>query len=529
MRKLKIFAAVAALVLCRPFAAAEPAREFDPASVRTAVITTVSGDIEILSASGKARVEAVGSDDGCLVKVNVAGGRLVAEAQDKNRWEMGKGGKCRLGFKVYLPAGAPVRAETVSGAIAVSSSTAPLNLKTVSGDTRFDGCSGSELKVNTVSGGVEGVFSGTEMAVNSVSGDVNVAGLRGVADINTVSGAVNLGWDKTPAAGTVKINTVSGDAHITLPPDASATLVRNTKFAFNIKNSGKGFTVRGNADKEITQVGREGGHSFFIKMTTVSGKLTAPGQFSPEGEMSDEPDAGPVANFTFNRGEKPSVFKKMMRSAGMWFAMLLFAVPVLVVVFFLQNHTRKISAELTSGFARSCAVGVLAVIGFLPAVLVLVVSILGIVILPFFIMLYAVACVLGLAAFVHLLAGRIFATAGKPAPGLLGSVLTGYIAISLLLFAWLLFIDIGGISMLLGFVLFWFSVLAIMFGTMAGLGAVVVTRMGGLFESRGSGAAPVAAAPVVPAAVPAEPVASLGKPDTVAVSVEQPGPAEPKA
>jgi len=155
------------------------------------------------------------------------------------------------------------------------------------------------------------------------------------------------------------------------------------------------------------------------------------------------------------------------------FSMLATGIILLLLapVFFPKN-VETAAAAIAGDIWRMAGVGALMLIGFIPGLLLMIVSVLGIPLAPFALMLYAAAAVLGLSAFSVVLQHRFFEGIQKAGPvGLVGKVAAGYAIMTGLLFFGKLLPLIGGILFLIGFIL-------MAFGAMIGLGAVWMTRMG---------------------------------------------------
>jgi len=170
-------------------------------------------------------------------------------------------------------------------------------------------------------------------------------------------------------------------------------------------------------------------------------------------------------------------------------------VLVLLPVIFFPKNVENSRDAIKGDIWKACAIGAIALVGFFPGLLMMVVSILGIPLVPFALMLFAAAAVLGLSAFGVILQGRFFEGLKKTGPvGLIGQVAVGYALIAGLLFFGKLIPLIGGLVSLIGMIL-------LAFGIMTGLGAAWMTRMG----TRPFVPAPVPAVPAAPAAAPVPP------------------------
>lgn len=176
------------------------------------------------------------------------------------------------------------------------------------------------------------------------------------------------------------------------------------------------------------------------------------------------------------------------------FSMLLTGLVLLLIpAVFFPKQVENARAALLGDVWKACAIGAIALVGFFPGLLMMVVSILGIPLVPFALMLYAAAAVLGLSAFSVVLQARFFEGLKKTGPaGLIGQVATGYALIAGLLFFGKLIPFIGEVIALIGMIL-------LAFGVMTGLGAAWMTRMG----TRVYVAPVLPQAPAAPAPAPA--------------------------
>ncbi len=178
------------------------------------------------------------------------------------------------------------------------------------------------------------------------------------------------------------------------------------------------------------------------------------------------------------------------------FSMLATGIILLLIpgVFFPSNVERG-AALIRADIWKACGVGALIVVGFFPGLLMLTVSVLGIPLIPFALLIYGAAAVLGLSSFSVVLQQRFFEGIKRPGPkGLAGQVAAGYALMAGLMFFGKIIPLVGGILSLIGFLL-------IAFGTMLGLGAAWLTRMGSRMPQPFPAvppAGPVSPAPVVP-------------------------------
>lgn len=158
---------------------------------------------------------------------------------------------------------------------------------------------------------------------------------------------------------------------------------------------------------------------------------------------------------------------------AIFFSMLLTGLVLLLIpAVFFPRQVESARAAMEGDIWKACAIGAIALVGFFPGLLMMVVSILGIPLVPFALMLYAAAAVLGLSAFSVILQGRFFEGLKKAGPvGLTAKVAVGYALIAGLGLFGKLVPFIGGLMSLIGMIL-------LAFGVMVGLGAAWMTRMG---------------------------------------------------
>lgn len=168
---------------------------------------------------------------------------------------------------------------------------------------------------------------------------------------------------------------------------------------------------------------------------------------------------------------------------------------VLPAVFF-PEQVQRVRAAMLADLWKACAVGALILICFFPGLLLMTVSILGIPLVPFALLLAAAASLVGLTAFCLLVQARFFEGLKRPGPASLpAQAAAGAGLIAALIVLGKLIPLLGGVIALAGMML-------LAFGVMTGLGAAWLTRLG---------TRPFAAAPL-PAAAPAQQPAAAAQP-----------------
>lgn len=184
-------------------------------------------------------------------------------------------------------------------------------------------------------------------------------------------------------------------------------------------------------------------------------------------------------------------FKTLSFLIAAWAAVIgiMLAAGVVLVTLpavFFPDNVQKVQAAINGDVWRACAIGAVMLVGLFPGLLLMIVSILGIPLVPFALILFAAAAVLGLSAFSVIMQARFFEGIKKSGPaGLPGKAAAGAALVAALLFT-------GKIVPLVGGLLSLTAMMLLAFGIMTGLGAAWMTRMG--------------TRPFTPAAPPAAPV-----------------------
>ena len=177
--------AIVALTLAAGGPVAAEQKSFSAKDVRTLIVQTQAGDIEVAAGGDEILVELTRPDvKRCEVEMTSQGGTVVLRAEGRERGWFG-GETCRAGFRIRVPAALAVEVESVSGRLKLSGTAALVRARSVSGDLRLEG-------------------------------------LRGEADVESISGDIRLSWATAPKAGDVRVKTISGNVRLGLPAGASA-------------------------------------------------------------------------------------------------------------------------------------------------------------------------------------------------------------------------------------------------------------------------------------------------------------------
>ena len=229
-------------------------------------ITGIEGRAEAVTTSGHIKMSSIGADARCEsasgsihlekilgcatvatqsgniearaisrgISANSASGDVCAEEIEGGRVECKSVSGDVTVSKVGLSNPVDITVESISGALSLADAIGNIGLKAVSGDVSADRITASRLQAQTVSGDVsvnmKESFSGT-VQLNTVSGDVSLGlpeGSNARVTLGSTSGDLRCDHEATDAnasdtlwtgqigtgAGTITVQTLSGDAHI---------------------------------------------------------------------------------------------------------------------------------------------------------------------------------------------------------------------------------------------------------------------------------------------------------------------------
>ena len=143
-------------------------------------------------------------------------------------------------FDITVPAGARVRATTLSGDIRIMGSKGEVEARTQRGDIAIEDVGRAEITAYSGDVDVSGVAG--ELRVNAYNGDVRVRGVNGDCEVRTVSGEIDVrdarsrfvrlgstSGDVTfdgvvDASGRYELETHSGDVDLTIPTNVGVNL-----------------------------------------------------------------------------------------------------------------------------------------------------------------------------------------------------------------------------------------------------------------------------------------------------------------
>lgn len=327
---------------------------------------------------------------------------------------------------------------------------------------------GETLKGDLVTSGAIRVEGTVEGNCVSFGGKVDVPGeVRG--DVVSMGGSVDLGGsskgDLAAIGGSVRVSgkvggdvaAIGGDVAL----DKGAAVEGDVSVVGGRLTKEEGVSIKGS----VSQVGLGALRGLLPALTRGGLKLALA---SGEGSKSWS-----GSHWRHDADEEaPSAGGRVLKAAAFLIFVIGLGLVLGLAALFLPQETQAVAAAVRSDFWRCAGVGTLMVILFLPGLLVLTVSILGIPLVPLAILAWCAAALFGLGAFSLLLAERAAESLHKPLPAAPLAVVLGWLLLEALPLAGKL---IGGF---IGGTLSFAGFLLLTCGLVAGLGAVWNTRMG---------------------------------------------------
>ena len=324
---------------------------------------------------------------------------------------------------------------------------------------------GETLKGDLVTSGaivVQGVVEGNCV---SLGGRVDVPGeVRG--DVVALGGPIDLAGsaqgDMAAVGGSVRVSGKVGGDLAAVGGDVS--LAKGAAIGGDVSVVGgrlskeEGVSIKG----AVSQVGLGALKGLLPALTTGGLKLALASNGGWRGGRHwhrDDDEDRPAAS----RAAKAGVSLAFIVGLGLVLAL---------IGLFMPAEVQAAAAAIRQDFWRSAGVGALMAVLFLPGLLVLTVSILGIPLIPLAILAWFAAALFGVAAFSRVLVERASETLGKPLPAAPLALLAGWLILETVPFvATLIGGFIGGTLAFAGFLL-------LSCALVAGMGAVWNTRFG---------------------------------------------------
>lgn len=127
-------------------------------------------------------------------------------------------------------------------------------------------------EIETVNGSVSISNTTNAVKVSAVNGEVKAFNLRGAAELSTVNGTVTADFERLENTNRISLETVNGQAFLTIPSDANATVRAETTNG-KITND-FGLPVRKGQYVGHSLYGKIGDGNVKIKLESVNGELT---------------------------------------------------------------------------------------------------------------------------------------------------------------------------------------------------------------------------------------------------------------
>jgi len=152
---------------------------------------------------------------------------------------------------------------------------------------------------------------------------------------------------------------------------------------------------------------------------------------------------------------------------------IIFSILIILIIplIFFSKNVENIARNIAENLYLSFGIGILISISIFPALLIVIISIIGIPLVPFIILLIFISLIFGFSGFSLVLANKFFEGIKKEGPkSIMWRGFIGYlIIISLIIF---------GIIPFIGWIFYFIALIIILFGLVIGLGSVWKTRFG---------------------------------------------------
>jgi len=150
----------------------------------------------------------------------------------------------------------------------------------------------------------------------------------------------------------------------------------------------------------------------------------------------------------------------------------------ILLTVFLPKQVETVAGAIKKDFWKSVGIGALILMLIFPGLLLMVVSVLGIPLVPMAILLICAAILMSLAAFSLILTERFYGSLKKPSPSTSAAVGIGYLLLTSLLIVGKLMKVAGSIGSLFGGIFVLANMMVLCCAIVVGLGAIWTTRMG---------------------------------------------------
>ncbi|RVX44149.1 hypothetical protein EDD27_6872 [Nonomuraea polychroma] len=199
--------------------------EIELAGVTRAIVRIIDGDVAVVAGEGPSKLE-IGRVKGAPLRVGICDGVLEIrhDLGLHRKWyrDLPPAFLRKTDLSLRLPAGTPVRVETVSGGITMAGPGTEISLATLNGEIVMEGA-GPRVTAKTVSGEIIASRCHGEVQLETVSGEITmITDMEAVdAVLSSVSGAITLGLEgeRDKAGLDVELSTASGKVVANPPED----------------------------------------------------------------------------------------------------------------------------------------------------------------------------------------------------------------------------------------------------------------------------------------------------------------------
>lgn len=176
--------------------------------------------------------------------------------------------------------------------------------------------------------------------------------------------------------------------------------------------------------------------------------------------------------------EKISLAYRVFRCAAFLFFTAGIGLMLFLLAVFFPKQIERVAVAVRRDFWKSAGIGALILMLISPGLFLMLVSVLGIPLIPMAILLLCAAVLMSLAALSLIATEKFYLSLKKSPPGILTGVLVGYLILTGLMILGKLIGVLGDAGDFFGEILIFADLMVLGFVVMTGLGAVWMTRMG---------------------------------------------------
>jgi hypothetical protein len=240
-------------------------------------VALVAGDVSVTGSEGPPTLE-VRHVSGPPLQVSLEGGRLEIVQKDPSHMRLG-GTRRSVSLVLAVPPSCQARLGTVSASVLVAGLADELSVETVSGEITLESVKGPVL-IQTVSGNVAARGVSGEVRGRSVSGELILETFSGSdVRLDTVSGEVTADIGEAGPSSSAEVNTASGSVFLRLAASPSQQVLVES-VSGRLTSAFPQLTVKkGPGSRSMN--GSLGDGSGRVEVHTVSGEVALLGEAAP--------------------------------------------------------------------------------------------------------------------------------------------------------------------------------------------------------------------------------------------------------